>query len=111
MKDTLFAFRDFVGPNDKVHSFYSDGAPELKQCAIEMKWFGDTSSPGNAQDNSIAENKVKLALNGSRCLLLQAGLPNKFWPYATQAFCHALNTSVKNGESRYNLRHKNGHFG
>ena len=43
-------------------------------------------------------------------MLLQAGLPNQFWPYATQAFCHALNTSVKNGEPRYNLRHKKGYF-
>ena len=109
-EDTLLAFRHFIGPTDSVRSFYSDGAPELVKCAIEMKWFNDSSNPGKPQDNSIAENKVKLVLNGSRCLLLQAGLPNKFWPFATQAFCHALNTSINNGESRYNLRHKNGHF-
>ena len=59
---------------------------------------------------SIAESKVKLVINGSRCLLLQAGLPSKFWPYATQAFCNGVNFSMRNGDSCYNRRLKNGHF-
>ena len=40
----------------------------------------------------------------------QAGLPSRFWPYATQALCDGINTVVKNGESCYNKSHKNGHF-
>ena len=82
-EDTIVAFRDFVGPRDKINRFYSDGGPELVACARTMGWFGDTSNPGKPQDNSIAENKVKLVVNGARCLLLQAGLPSKFWPYAS----------------------------
>jgi len=108
--DTKLAFREFIGPKDKVYSFYSDGAPEIVACAKALELYGDTSTQGIPRNNSIAENKVKLVINGSRCLLLQAGLPSKFWPYATQAFCNGINTVVKNGESCYNKRHKQGHF-
>jgi len=109
-EDTMEAFREFVGPKDKVHSFYSDGAPEIIACAKAMKWHSDTSTPGVPRNNSIAESKVKLVINGTRCLLLQAGLPSKFWPFASQAFCNGLNTVVVDGDSRYNKRHGEGHF-
>ena len=109
-EDTMEAFRDFVGPKDKVVSFYSDGAPEITACAKAMRWYSDTSTPGVPRNNSVAENKVKLVINGARCLLLQAGLPSKFWPFASQAFCNGVNTVVVDGDSKYHKRHGEGHF-
>jgi hypothetical protein len=94
-EDTLQAFRDFVGTKDKVLSFYSDGAPEIMACAKTMLWTSDTSTPGMPRTNAIAESKVKLVINGSRSLLLQAGLPSRFWPYAAQAFCNGMNLSIR----------------
>ena len=85
-EDTLFAFREFVGPKDKILSFYSDGAPEIMSCAKTMLWTSDTSTPGMPRTNAIAESKVKLVINGSRSLLLQAGLPSRFWHYAAKHF-------------------------
>ena len=73
-----------------VKSFYSDGAPEIVAVANKMGWTGDTSTLGIPWKNSVIEKKVKLVVNGGRSLLLQAGVPSKFLPYATQAFCNGL---------------------
>ena len=60
----------------------------------------DTSIPGVLRNNSIVENKVKLVINGARSLLLQAGLPSRFWPFAVQAFCNGLTTMIVGDRSR-----------
>ena len=100
-EDTLTAFHRFIGPGKKVESFYSDNAPELVAVAeTKLGWTSDTSTPGMPRDNSIAESKVKLVINGARSLLLQAGLPSKYWPYATQAFCNGLNFTILGDRSR-----------
>jgi len=104
-EDTSLAFREFLGTTQTVKSFYSDGAPEIVAVANKMGWTNDTSTPGIPRNNSIIENKVKLVVNGGRSLLLQAGLPSKFWPFATQAFCNGLNTIALGEESRYFKRH------
>ena len=93
-EDTSLAFREFLGTTQTVKSFYSDGAPKIIAVANKMGWAGDTSTPGIPRNNSIIENKVRLVVNGGRSLLLQAGLPSKFWPYATQAFCNGLNVVI-----------------
>ena len=108
-EETLFAYREFLGTKDKIKSFYSDSAPELMSCAKKMNWCADTSTPGMPRTNSIAESKVKLVINGARCLLLQAGLPSKFWPYAVRAFCNGINFKLVDGESCY-FRRRNEHF-
>jgi hypothetical protein len=73
--------------------------------ATKLGWTYDTSTPGMPRTNAIAESKVKLIVNGSRCLLLQAGLPSKFWPFAVQAFCNGVNLSEAGGVSAYFKRH------
>eukprot|EP00975_Prorocentrum_lima_P016481 3494194-Prorocentrum_lima.AAC.1 len=34
------------------------------------------------RNNSWVERANRTVLEGARCLLLQAGLPSRFWPYA-----------------------------
>ena len=109
--DTLYAYREFAGSNCKIKEFYSDGAPELLSAARKMEWVHSTSTPGMPRTNAIAESKVKLVLHGTRCLLYQAGLPFKFWPYACKCFCVNVNVEIKGGDSAFNRRHKVGHFG
>ena len=75
-EDTLAAFQNFIRSEQKVQKFYSDSAPELVSAATKLGWTFDTSTPGMPRTNAIAESKVKLIVNGSRCLLLQAGLPS-----------------------------------
>ena len=64
-----------------------------------------TATPGRPQTNAIAERAVRTVLEGSRVLLLHAGLPHIFWPYAARAFCMCRNTSRETGDSPWKLRH------
>lgn len=92
---------------DKLHvkSIYSDSAPELVSVAGKLGWVCDASTPGVPRNNSAAESKAKLVLNGARCLLFQAGLPSKFWPFAAQAFYNGMNLVLNKDKSRYHKRH------
>ena len=49
-------------------------------------------------------------MDGTKTLLLQAGLPGAFWPYAMKAYCFAQNTVVVDGDSAWNKRHNEGQF-
>lgn len=91
----------FVGEQtvQKIVGFYSDKAPELEKAAIELGWKYDHSTPAAPQNNGVAENKVKDVINGGRRLLLQAGLPAKFWPYATRMYCISRNMRAREGDS------------
>ena len=75
------AMKQFQGPDTVVY-FYSDNAPELINASKEMKWAHDPALPYRPETDGVAENKVKDVVNGARTLLQQAGLPEKWWPYA-----------------------------
>ena len=46
-------------------------------------------------------------LEGPRTLLVQAGLPSLFWPYATRCYCHLSNRAVgDDGTSPWFRRHE-----
>jgi hypothetical protein len=108
--DTYAAMREFAGRNTYVDYFYCDGAPELIKAAKMLGWGYDTSTPGLHENNGLIEAKVKKVLNGGRVALENAGLPAKYWPYATRHFCFSCNIEVVNGDSVYNRRHKKGLF-
>eukprot|EP00971_Amphidinium_carterae_P039071 768017-Amphidinium_carterae.1 len=42
---------------------------------------------------------VRHIQEGTRCLLLQAGLDARWWPYASRCFCHMNNIQKKDGMS------------
>jgi hypothetical protein len=108
--DTVAAFKEYAGSKAVVKEFYSDKGAELISSAKILGWTHATATPGMPRTNSIAESKVKLVLNGARCLLAQAGLQARFWPFAVRCFCFYMNMEVRRGDSAYNKRHKFGHF-
>ncbi len=49
-------------------------------------------------------------MDGAKTLLLQAGLPRGYWPYAMRSYCFAQNIDIVNGDSAWNKRHGQGQF-
>ncbi len=77
---------------------------------IEGKVVHDLATQGQPQSNGRAERLVRRTMEGTKTLLLQAGLPGAFWPYAMKAYCFAQNTEVIDGDSAWHKRHAQGHF-
>ena len=95
----------FVGPKDECKSIWTDGSTELKFAIKRLGWNGSKSTPGISQTNSVAERQVRDILNGTRALLVHAGLPAAFWCYAAPAYCFGTNTKSSDGlPSAYSLR-------
>ena len=73
-----------------------------------MKMLGtehDHAVPGDPRTNARAERANRMVLEGARSILIYAGLPTQFWPYACRYFCLAHNSmSWKGHESAYKLR-------
>ena len=103
---------DFQGtdPDQKVTGFFSDRAPELIRAANNANWRHTTSTPYRHQSNGLMESINRRILDGTRCLLEQAGLPATWWVWAAQCFVWQRNTMIVDGESAWNNRHQNGHF-
>eukprot|EP00975_Prorocentrum_lima_P067985 12918123-Prorocentrum_lima.AAC.1 len=55
----------------------------------------DHSVPGMTPNNSWVERANRIVLEGARCLLLQVGLPSRFWRYAVWHFRLARNAIGK----------------
>ena len=88
------AFREFYG-EDPAYYFYSDNAPELKAAAQQELMVHLTSTPHRPESNGVVERFNQLIVDGARCLLLQSGLPGRYWHYACRAFLLARNALVK----------------
>ena len=58
----------------------------------------DTSLPYRPTTNSEIEAVNRFVLEGARCILIQAGLPSPFWPYAVRYFCLARNVLKPYGD-------------
>ena len=80
--DTANALQDFLGPKDRIESFYSDNSPELKIVAHDNGWEHTTSTPGRPETNGVAERAVRSVVEGTRTALEHAGLPARWWRYA-----------------------------
>ena len=86
---TEYEMRHFVG-DQQVRLVYSDNAANLKKAAKNMNIIHVFSLPEVPKSNGLIERYVQAVLVGTRVLLIQAGLPMCFWPYAAEffAFCH-----------------------
>ena len=108
--DTHEALLAFAG-TQKVQRIWTDNSPELIQSCRLMKVIHDRSTPGRPQTNGRAERLVRKVLEGTRTLLLQAGMPPPYWPYAMTHYCFMENVRVgADGDSAWNRRHGKGHF-
>ncbi len=107
--DTSHALRCFAG-SEVIARAWTDTSPELIATMIENKVAHDLATQGQPQTNGRAERLVRRTMEGTKTLLLQAGLPGSFWPYAMKAYCFAQNTEVVDGDSAWHKRHEQGHF-
>jgi hypothetical protein len=107
-ENNLQAVREFRGAReeDKIKYMCSDSALELL-CAsrkLGIGGFRDTNIPGDSQGDGVAENNNRDIKSGVAALLLRAGIPLAYWPYAIQCYCFGRNVAVVDGESPYGKR-------
>ena len=109
--DTAFHHMNhYEGPFRKIRYFYSDASGELNKAARMLGWPGDKSTHGVKETNGIAENGVQRVTKGTACCLTNAGLEDKWWPYAAKAFCFNRRAKIVDGDSIYNKKFNAGHI-
>lgn len=93
----------------KVKCIQSDNGGEYSSNEFEgfLKSQGFTrrlTIPYNPKQNGVAEHKNRSLLDTARCLLIQSGLPSRFWAEAVNAANHIRNrcpTESLNGRTPY----------
>ena len=103
--ESRIALQSFLGPRTVVKTFQCDGARELYKAAVELGICPTTPRPYVSQSNSLVERAIRHVEEGTRTLLLAAGLPSQGWPFAAKYFCFACNIDSSMGESPWDCRH------
>ena len=83
---------------DQGKSLFSDNAPELVKAAESLGWIHATSTPHRPEGNSLTERRIGVAVQGTRCNLVQSGLPHMYWPFALRHSCFARNVTARDDE-------------
>ena len=97
-EDVVQSLQHFAAATDKVGYVASDDAPEYRAACKILGFRRRTSTPGRPQTNGIAERSVREALEGTRAVMSQAGLPHKWWSKALRRYCFLYNiTKASNG--------------
>ena len=91
-EEAMKALQNFAGAQDVVKRLYSDNSGELDMAATKLMWRHDTATPKRPHTNGVAESAVRKVLEGTRAVLLQSGLPHKWWAEAAKCFCCLRNT-------------------
>ena len=105
-REAAAALYAFSGAGKKGKSFYSDSGGELVKAAKELKWCHDTSTPYRFHNNGRIERRIRHVEEGTRTVLLRAGMDPSWWPLAAQHFCTSLNITDKdeNGQTPWTRR-------
>lgn len=96
----------FVG-SATPKAFHTDWAPEFIMAARNLPrgpYPHSADVPGVPQTSGVPESQVKKVIRGTRMLLLQAGLPHCWWPFAMRCFA-SLNSFADDGGSPAARRH------
>ena len=82
----MMCVKKFLGDvsGDRCHC---DRAPEFKRALDRLGIVAVLSNPGKPQSNGLIESYVGKVIRGTRALLSASGLPEPFWPMASQSFC------------------------
>ena len=96
-----------MGPGISIKVLYSDNHSSLKAACNAMGILRRQAQPGDPQSNGVIEGLNHRILQGTRANLIQAGLPNCFWPFASQHWCFLRNVHPRgdNEPSPYFLKH------
>ena len=89
----------------KIKRFYCDREGGLIDACKHFGIFYRIAQPGRPVTNSLAERANRDVLEGARCVLEQAGLPECFWPFAAPYYCLMVSLTYDyQGECRYRKR-------
>ena len=81
----------------------------------EKLWHNSVSCipvlpPYRPETNGVVERAVRSVLDGTRSVLLHAGSPRWYWPYACRYFCSMKNVQFIDGSSAWTSRHGEDRF-
>ena len=76
------SLRHFCGRKSPIVSVASDCAPEILKAVRDLGFNSEPSVPGDRLHNPFAESVTRTLKQGTRTLLLQSGLGDRFWKYA-----------------------------
>jgi hypothetical protein len=108
--DAYRAFQEFLGPHCRPGKVHTDNSQELIKALSDLGIVHERALPYRPQSNGVAERAVRRVLEGTRTILMQAGLPPPFWSFACRHFCFSHNTKMWEGDSPWNGRFGKGHF-
>ena len=99
-------FLHFLQVKDEVGIVYSDNAPELIATMKKLGIRRNTSRQYVDKNKAVIEQEIRTVLEGTRANLVQSGLPERYWPLASEHRCMALNASTRldNGKVPWQLR-------
>ena len=85
----------FLQVDDTVKVVYSDNANEFDYAVKLLQARHNTSREYVDQNKAVIEREIRTILEGTRANLVQAGLPDKLWPLASQHHAMSLNVSKR----------------
>ena len=96
----------FFEVDDNVKVVYSDNAHEFDYAVKQLQARHNTSREYVDQNKAVIEREIRTILEGTRANLVQSGLPDQFWPLASQHHAISLNVSKRldNGLVPWNQR-------
>ena len=89
------SLRHFCGRKSPIVSVASDCAPEILKAVRELGFNSEPSVPGDPLHNPFAESTIRTLKQGTRTLLLQSGLGERFWKYAQRCFAFHCNVTLE----------------
>ncbi|KAI0992572.1 hypothetical protein K3495_g15613, partial [Podosphaera aphanis] len=93
-KLVLWIERQYHQYGKRVRIVFKDGGTEFSRIKEYCEKHGirtDTSAPYTPEQNGVAEAANKTILRTARSMLIDAGMPPCFWPYAVEHACFVVN--------------------
>ena len=99
-------FLHFLQVKDDVGIVYSNNAKELIATMKKLGIRRNTSRQYVDKNKAVIEREIRTVFEGTRANLVQSGLPERYWPLASEHRCMALNTTTRldNGKVPWQLR-------
>ena len=91
--EAMLAICTFRGDRD-IRRIYCDNSGELIEAVKMLGIPRHPSIPGIPSSNARAERCNRDVLDGTRSILIAAGLPGCFWTFAAPTYCHLDNINV-----------------
>ena len=89
---------------------YPDNSQEIRKAVAQLGLLHSCDTPYRPETSGVVERAVRSVLDGTRSVLLHAGLPHWYWPYACRYFCFMKTVQLTDGISAWTSRHGEGRF-